>query len=64
MNFRGLVTQSCFDPISCRSPLLDLAVQAVEQWEVFLSTMTHDEGSDPATFFELFERNTHRAALL
>jgi hypothetical protein len=24
--------------------------------------MTHDEGGDPATFFELFERNTHRIA--
>ena len=62
MNFRGLTTQSGFDPIYCRSPLLDLAVQAVEEWEVFISTMTYDEGRNPAAFFELFERNTHRIA--
>jgi len=33
---------------------LHLTIKSIKERKVLLSTITHDEGSDPATFFELF----------
>ncbi len=62
LNFRDLPTNSGFNAVGCGSALLHLAVKPIEERKVLLPTVTHDEGSDPAAFFELFEGNAHSTA--
>ena len=60
--FAGLAAKRRLDPVGGGTAFLHFPVKAVEQGEILLPAVPDDQGGDPAAFFKVFERKTHRIA--
>lgn len=47
------------DPVPRRLAFLNFLVKAIEEGKILFPAMAHDQGCDTATFFNLFQRQSH-----